>query len=128
MNGIEVMMRRLLSESEEKQKESRERERQEANQYQNRNSRCGWCGKKERCTEKRLCPAAGLKCLNCEMVGHFQRVCRNKTVVREVPEARTNKVQVMKVPIGTLDDNEPVPKVRNHSNLWSSLTKVQPSQ
>ena len=41
-------------------------------------SKCGWCGSEQR-HPKRLCPAKDERCLECDLVGHFAKVCRNKS-------------------------------------------------
>ena len=76
------------------------------------NSPCRNCGRKPRCKDKNSCPAKGKTCGKCGKENHFGSVCRSKPMAKgkQTPEVNSNRVQVMKVPVGTYDDNAPVPR------------------
>ena len=86
---------------------------------------CKSCGYTT-CKRGKSCPAVGKKCLNCEVVGHFARVCSKEKSRNEnpptgksgsQPEVRSKRVTVYKVQ-SARDDNEPVP---------TAMMKITPS-
>ena len=80
---------------------------------------CKYCGYRK-CKGGKFCPAVDKKCLNCEIVGHFARVCSKEKSRNEnpptgksggQPEVRSKRVTVYKVQ-SARDDNEPVPTAK----------------